>query len=273
MCSIVTNCLLLLLYFYSKGQDSITDIQLPPCSTGTPAAGTPAAGTENPAAGTENPSQADAVVKRSTLSVPSWKHITKDKTAFRVIFDMRNDLKGTKDFSDIPRNMSRLVRFNEGKWFTAEKDGSFHLYNAFRNGKSGDARQYKISILGLVLSFNQNTGGLSLLSNDVEVSKEFFPDLHDALAGRELGRAVIDYGVSADKRETLDDPPCNVKWSNALRFDPTETKGKCLHFTASSEGNIFVVFATLPIDKTSWYYIEITPQKVAIYKVNNPGLT
>lgn len=180
---------------------------------------------------------------------------------------MRNDFKGTKDFSDIPRNMSRLVRYDEGKWFTAEKDGSFHLYNAFKNGKTGDPREHKISILGLVLSFNENTGGLSLLSHDLEASREFFPDLHGALAGRELGRAVTDFSVLADRRETLQDPPCNVKWSNALRFDPTETKGKCLHFTASSEGNIFVVFATLPVDKTSWYYIKITPQKVAIYKV------
>ena len=183
---------------------------------------------------------------------------------------MRNDLKGTKDFSDIPKNMSRLVRYKDGKWFTAEKDGSFHLYNAFRNGKSGDPQQHKISILGLVLSFNPNTSGLTLLSRDFEASRVFFPNLHDTLAGKELGRAVLDSSISesgASKRETLADPPCNVKWSNALRFDPTEAKGKCLHFTASSEGNIFVVFATLPIDKTSWYYIKITPQKVAIYKV------
>ena len=163
--------------------------------------------------------------------------------------------------------MSRLVRYDEGKWFTAEKDGSFHLYNAFKNGKTGDPREHKISILGLVLSFNENTGRLSLLSHDLEASREFFPDLHSELAGRELGRAVTDFSILADRRETLQDPPCNVKWSNALRFDPTETKGKCLHFTASSEGNIFVVFATLPVDKTSWYYIKITPQKVAIYKV------
>ena len=239
--------------FCSKGPNSITDIQLPPCST--------------PAAAPETTNQADEAESHNKLSVPSWKHITKDKAIFRVTIDAKNDFKGTKDFSDIPRNMSRLVRYDEGKWFTAENDGSFHLYNAFKNGKTGDPRQHKISILGLVLSFNQNTGGLSLLSHDLEASREFFPDLHDALAGRELGRAVSDVSALADRRETLQDPPCNVKWSNALRFDPTETKGKCLHFTASSEGNIFVVFATLPVDKTSWYYIKITSQNVAIYKV------
>lgn len=250
------------IYLFGKGPNSITDIQLPPCNKDSQ--------TKPGAAQPETTDQADEAVKHKKVVGLSWQHITKDKALFRVIFDMRNDLKGTKDFSDIPRNMSRLVRYKDGKWFTAEKDGSFHLYNAFRNGKSGDPQQHKISILGLVLSFNPNTGGLTLLSRDFEASRVFFPNLHDTLAGKELGRAVLDSSISesgASKRETLADPPCNVKWSNALRFDPTEAKGKCLHFTASSEGNIFVVFATLPIDKTSWYYIEITPQKVAIYKV------
>lgn len=252
------------LYIFCKGPNSITDIQLPPCNKDTP--------TEPEEAAPGTTTQADEAVKYSNVGGLSWQHITNAKATFRVIFDMRNDLKGTKDFSDISRNMSRLVRYKQGEWFTAEKDGSFHLYNAFKNGKSGDPRQHKISILGLVLSFNQNTGGLTLLSRDLEASREFFPDLHDALVGRELGRAVLDSSTTTSgalKRETLTDPPCNVRWSNALRFDPTETKGKCLHFTASSEGNIFVVFATLPVDKTSWYYIEITPQKVSIYKVNH----
>ena len=250
------------IYLFGKGPNSITDIQLPPCNKDSQ--------TKPGAAQPETTDQADEAVKHKKVVGLSWQHITKDKALFRVIFDMRNDLKGTKDFSDIPRNMSRLVRYKDGKWFTAEKDGSFHLYNAFRNGKSGDPQQHKISILGLVLSFNPNTSGLTLLSRDFEASRVFFPNLHDTLAGKELGRAVLDFSISesgVSKRETLADPPCNVKWSNALRFDPTEAKGKCLHFTASSEGKIFVVFATLPIDKTSWYYIEITPQKVAIYKV------
>ena len=263
--SIAVSFIYFFLYSFCKGPNSITDIQLQPCNKDSQ--------TASETAQLETTNQADGVVKHDKMVGLSWQHITKGKALFRVIFDMRNDLKGTKDFSDIPRNMSRLVRYKDGKWFTAEKDGSFHLYNAFKNGKSGDPQQHKISILGLVLSFNPNTGGLTLLSRDFEASREFFPNLHDALVGRELGRAVLDSSTptsGASKRETLTDPPCNIKWSNALRFDPTEAKGKCLHFTASSEGNIFVVFATLPIDKNSWYYIGITPQNVAIYKVIHP---
>lgn len=182
---------------------------------------------------------------------------------------MKRDLTGIEDYS-IPRNMSRLVKYTDGKWLTGEEDGSFHLYNAFNNGGSGDARKHKMSIFGLVLSYNEKSGGLEISPNDFEASKQFFPNLHEFLAGRTLARVAIETKAVtklASKREPAANPPCNVKWSNALRFDPTDTSGKCLHFTAATEGNIFVVFSTLPKDKSSWYYTEITPERVAIYKV------
>ena len=162
------------------------------------------------------------------------------------------------------------MKYTDGKWLTGEEDGSFHLYNAFNNGGSGDARKHKVSILGLVLSYNQKSGGLELLPADLEASKQFFPDLHEFLSGRTLATIAIETEAVtrvANKRENAANPPCNVKWSNALRFDPTDSGGKCLHFTAATEGSLFVVFSTLPKDKTSWYYTEITPERVAIYKV------
>lgn len=182
---------------------------------------------------------------------------------------MKRDLAGIEDYS-IPRNMSRLVKYTDGKWLTGEEDGSFHLYNTFNNGGTGDVRKRKMSIFGLVLSYNEKSGGLELLPVDFEVSKQFFPNLHEFLAGRTLARVAIEtkaVSKAASKREAAASAPCNVKWSNALRFDPTDSNGKCLHFTAASEGKIFVVFSTLPKDKSSWYYTEITPERVAIYKV------
>ena len=182
---------------------------------------------------------------------------------------MKRDLTGLEDYS-IPRNMSRLVKYTDGKWLTGEEDGSFHLYNVFNNGGSGDARKHKMSIFGLVLSYNEKSGGLELSPADFEASKQFFPKLHEFLAGRTLARVAIETTAvtkAASKREPAANPPCNVKWSNALRFDPTDTGGKCLYFTAATERNIFVVFSTLPKDKSSWYYTEITPERVAIYKV------
>lgn len=186
---------------------------------------------------------------------------------------MKKDLIGADDYT-IPRNMTRLMRYSDGKWQAGEEDGSFHLYNTFNNGKSGDAKNRKISVLGLVLSYNQNTGGLDLMQGDVSDSQKFFPDLPKFLTGRTLARIVLendDSSKQGTKREaessTTVQKPCNVQFSNALRFDPTDSNGKCLHFTATTEGSIYVVFSTLPKDQSSWYYTEITPQKVAIYKV------
>ena len=206
-----------------------------------------------------------------------WQKITNGQREFHVIFDMKKDLIGIEDYN-ISRNMSRRVKFVGGKWLTAEDDGLFHLYNAFNNGASGDIKKRKMSILGLVLSFNQNTGGLELLPEDYKVSKEFYPELHRFLTGRTLAKIFMEPDTDATKQaskrasqqsQTMVKQPCNVKWSNSLRFDPTDSNGKCLHFTAATEGSLFVIFSTLPKDNSTWYYTEITPERVALYKVTN----
>ena len=68
-------------------------------------------------------------------ATPNWQTIAAGKKHLRVIFDLKKDLIGNDDYR-IPRNMSRLVKFSEGKWLTAEEDGSFHFYNGFMNGNS-----------------------------------------------------------------------------------------------------------------------------------------
>ena len=239
----------------SKGPTSISDFNLPACQ-------------RTPAPPTGDLLQS-AILKRSIDTTPNWQTITAGKKRLRVIFDLKKDLIGNDDYR-IPRNMSRLMKFSEGKWLTAEEDGSFHFYNGFMNGNSGDPRKHKISILGLVLSYNQKTGGLELLPADFEASKKFFPNLHDTFVWQRLASVVEESAVvsmTADKRETLTNPPCHVQWSNSLRFDPTDGGGKCLHFTAATEGSLFVVFSALPKDKNTWYFVEITPERVAIYKV------
>lgn len=83
---------------------------------------------------------------------------------------------------------------------------------------------------------------------------------------------VYKFSTRSDKRSISSQPPksvqpCQVKWSNALRIDPTDTKGKCLHFTASTAGTLFVVFATLPKEPDSRYLVQISPNMISTYKV------
>ena len=229
---------------------SISDFLLPECTS---------------SAQTENRD----LEKRTIKPALNWQTITSGQKELRVTFDMKKDLTGIEGYS-IPRNMSRVVKFTNGKWLTGEEDGSFHLYNAFKNGGSDDTKKHEMSTLGLVLSYNQNTGGLELLTPDFKASKQFFPNIHGFLEGRTLARIVLksdDDTAEAYKREATTNKPCNMKWSNTLHFDPTDSNGKCLHFTATTEGSIFVAFSALPKDKPTWYYTEITPERVAIYKV------
>ena len=201
---------------------------------------------------------------------PTWKQIIKPNKVFKVTFDLINDLPNAfRNALAIERHMSRLVKFYKRKWYTSDRDGSFHLYGAFRNGNSSNTSKRKISILGLVLTFDEEDGTLVLSESDFKASKRFFPTLSEEMKEAELAR--VEFPFEQPVKRSSNTPtavqPCQVKWSNALRFDPTDTRGKCIHFTASTTGTIFVVFAALPKDSKARYYVEISPEKAAIYKV------
>ena len=192
---------------------------------------------------------------------------------FRVSFDMVDDLRSSiRKALDIERNASLLVRFSDKKWRTSDRLGKFHLYSDFDNGQSGDVSRRKMSILGLVLTFNEADGTLILSPQDYKASKTFFPTLGEELTGIQFARVQSSHQRGVKRQEIPDDTPlepCKVDWSNALRLDPTDRNGKCLHFTASTEGTIFVVFAALPRDDATWYTVQISPTVVATYKVIN----
>lgn len=54
--------------------------------------------------------------------------------------------------------------------------------------------------------------------------------------------------------------------SNVQRFGASNEEEKCLHFTASSKGLIFLIFATVPNNKDTWYVL-VSPYGVGIFKV------
>ncbi len=68
--------------------------------------------------------------------------------------------------------------------------------------------------------------------------------------------------------------PCQVKWSNNLMMvlpkynRPDADEGKCLRFTAATEGELFVIIATTPSDQNTWYIFQITTKGVIFYRVN-----
>ena len=61
--------------------------------------------------------------------------------------------------------------------------------------------------------------------------------------------------------------PCHAEWSNILRIDLVDMEGQCLHFTAASKGTVYVVFSASPKNLNARYVVEISSQKVVIFKV------
>ncbi len=196
--------------------------------------------------------------------------MTTTKMPFKITIDMKEDLKDSQQGGVvIPKNMARHIRFFDNRWFTDDEKKVVHLYNGFKNGGSGDPKNRKISVLGLVLSFEEKTGRLVLTDSDFEESKKIFPDLSSSLKGSIIGQVEEDHGKAVRRRSDVEEAPkintCKVMFSNALRFDPTG--GKCLHFTAITEGTIYVVFAVSPAKPKSQYTVRIANDRVDIYKV------
>lgn len=163
--------------------------------------------------------------------------------------------------------------FREKKWVTANEQGQFHWYGGFSNGGSADLNNKQISIFGLVLKYDEDDGSLVLYNANYEESKKYFPNLSNLLVNKKLAQVKkkLVSGLSKNKKaKDLGSPsPCNVQWSNGFRFDPSDTDGKCLHFTASTKGILYVIFSAVPSDKETWYYVEISPNKIGIYKVSS----
>lgn len=208
----------------------------------------------------------------SVKDVPKWKLLTTTKKPFKVIIDMKEDLRDSHHGDVvIPKTMVRRIRFFDNRWFTYNDRKVFHLYNGFDNGGSGNPKNKKISVLGLVLSFEEKTGSLVLTNSDFEESKKIFPALHSSMKGSIIGRVEVDLKETVKLPSKLADVPapviktCKVMFSNALRFDPIG--GKCLHFTAITTGTIYVMFAVSPGKPTSWYTIRIATDRIDIYKV------
>ena len=186
-------------------------------------------------------------------AVPTWKSLTTTRMPFKVIVDMKEDLKDSQHGRVvIPKNIKRRIRFLDNRWFTSDERKVLHLYNGFNNGGSGDPKNKKISVLGLVLSFEEKTGRLVLTDSDFKASKKIFPGLNSNMKGSIIGQVEANSRKTVRRRSKLTDASapapeietCNVMFSNALRFDPKG--GKCLHFTAITSGTIYVMFAVAP---------------------------
>lgn len=149
------------------------------------------------------------------------------------------------------------------------------MYSGF-SGPTNNPRKHKMNIFGLTLSYNANDGSLFLDDEDFKSSKMVFPALAADMKGKPLARveSVTTEEVASRRNQvrlaTGASPstvPCHAEWSNILRIDLVDMEGKCLHFTAASKGTVYVVFSASPKNLNARYVVEISSQKVVIFKV------
>ena len=197
---------------------------------------------------------------------PSWDAIIKGGAYFLIIFNLREELSGSFDGPvKISPHMEKYARFYGGEWFVSDNRDQFNLVTGCKL-KSGQVN--KICILGMVLTYDLQTGFLTLESSDYKLSKQSFPKLGKDMQGALIAHVEWPSEHIFQLDKVVGYLPCNVKWSNVLRFDPSNEEGRCLHFAASSTGTVFVIFAAVPNNKDTWYYVQISPYGVGIFKVS-----
>ena len=165
----------------------------------------------------------------------------------------------------ISPHMEKYARLYGGEWFVSDSRDQFNLVTGCKL-RSGQVN--KICILGMVLTYDPQTGFLTLESSDYKLSKQAFPKLGKDLQGALIAHVEWPSEHIFQLDKVVGYLPCNVKWSNVLRFDPSNEEGRCLHFAASSTGTVFVIFAAVPNNKDTWYYVQISPYGVGIFKVS-----
>ena len=233
---------------FKQGSISVSDMSLP--------RGTPGCQTQN-------------YKYQMKAGRPTWKEMTTHQAAFKVIFKMDSDLTGSYHGKvKIPSHLECLVRYIGGEWVVSTDYDKFDFFSGCNRGGSGavESEDQYICIYGLLLKYDERMGALNLDEQGFNISKHTFTMLDANLIGGELARAEWPADHIFQMREVVGYLPCNVKWSNALRFDPGG-EGRCLHFTAATKGTVFVIFSVIPKDKDTWYYVQISPYGVGIFKV------
>ena len=80
----------------------------------------------------------------------------------------------------------------------------------------------------------------------------------NSIGDRSIARAEYTSILGKLQQGLIGDVPCNVEWSNSRRIDTTR-RDTCVHFSAASNGDIFVIFAAIPKKYETWYYIQLSP--------------
>ncbi|XP_035674669.1 uncharacterized protein LOC118414613 isoform X2 [Branchiostoma floridae] len=212
-----------------------------------------------------------ALLEESTVGAPSWQEMISGGE-FKVVFSMPYSIP---HFLDPFATVHIKFRSGSDNWLTIREGRTPKLFDGHRNGNSGDITRHKVSVGGLVMTYSENNSIFTVTEEDYEASAAAILNLPAWISGMEVARAEYKSlleQLSHHSSSTGGQMPCNLQWSNSHRIDPTDG-GKCIHFTAASEGDIYLVFAGVPKDHQTWVTVEISTSGVAMYKAMRLAVT
>ncbi|PAA55510.1 hypothetical protein BOX15_Mlig022132g2 [Macrostomum lignano] len=183
------------------------------------------------------------------------------KSPFLIAFDLPQPVPNL-----IPMKAKYRIIFKDGIWFATEPtQTSMHLYDGCEISESTEAR---ICFRNIMLNYDEKTGLLRVDPRVFPITKSRIPSLPEWLSGSIVARAhrlEMTKSIKADVFSGRAALPCNIRWLNSHRLDPKKQEN-CIHFTAASEGDIFVIFSAIPKDHTTWYYLQINSEGVSFYQ-------
>ena len=167
-------------------------------------------------------------------------------------------------------NLMEAFSFKTGCIFK-QRQSANEFY--FQDGLEDDEFDNEIIKKRFVLESNlakcQNI--LKIINMNIGGIQNYSP-FYKKLWGKMVG--VVDYvdPIQAVVR-TWDLPfavlPCRLKWSNNLMMVLSKNDaGKCLKFTAATDGEVFIVIASTPSNQKTWYTVQITTRGVILYRVS-----
>ncbi|XP_035682767.1 uncharacterized protein LOC118420163 [Branchiostoma floridae] len=211
-----------------------------------------------------------AILEESTAGAPSWQEMMSGQE-FKVVFNMPYNIP---HFLIARAVLNLKYRSKSHSWLTIRPGYTPNEFDAHKNGDSGDITQHKVSVGGLVMTYDENTGTFTVTQDDFDASSAVIQNLPAWVNGMVVARAEYKSLLEqlSHQQSSTGQMPCNLQWSNALRIDPTDG-GKCIHFTAASRGNIYVVFSGVPEDHETWVTVEISTSGVAVYKALRLAVT
>ena len=159
---------------------------------------------------------------------------------------------------------THFTRYADGLWLTTVPGEPFTIDNSCPSAEGLPAKN-RVCVAGLNLVYNEKYGFFKFDKEFYKNERTLIGNISRVIGNRFAARAASENILRSFEKDKLGEVPCNVKWSNAHRIDPQQNTS-CIHFSAASKGDLFVLFASIPNDYTTWFYIQMSPSGIAFYR-------